>query len=248
MYYIDIESIPAFRTFDDADERTKELFTKKMRAEIEADGGQRDPYEIAKELYPEKAGLFAEFNRIVCVSIGAVVNYNQLPESEKTKINLSDFNPAQNLNSIECIYVKSIIGDEKTILENVSLALEKSYDNLCAHFGKGFDFPVLCRKYVIHQIPMPRVLNIQGLKPWEVPLHDTQELWKFGDMRHSCSLDLLAHCFGLPSPKDKMDGSEVGHYFYNVSDGILKIAEYCEKDVRTLINVHRIMNYKAPIV
>jgi 3'-5' exonuclease len=224
MYYIDIETVPAFKTFEDADERTQQLFTKKMRAEIEADGGQRDPYEIAAELYPQKAGLFAEFNKIVCVSLGTVLSTG--PES---------------------IYIKSIIGDEKTILENVSLALGKSYDNLCAHFGKGFDFPVLCRKYVIHQIPMPRVLNIQGLKPWEVPLHDTQELWRFGDMRHSCSLDLLAHNFGLPSPKDQMDGSEVGHYFYNVPDGILKIAEYCEKDVRTLINVHRVMNYKTPI-
>jgi len=233
MLYIDIETVSAFKTFDDADERTQELFTKKMRAEVEADGGQRDPYDIAAELYPQKAGLFAEFNRIVCVSIGVVMpNKAQL----------------DGCISPESIYIRSIIGDEKTILENVSFALEKNYDNLCAHFGKGFDFPILCRKYVIHQIPMPRVLNISGMKPWEVPLHDTQDMWKFGDLRHSCSLDLLAHNFGLPSPKDQMDGSEVGHYFYNVPDGILKISEYCEKDVRTLINVHRIMNYKPPIL
>ena len=233
MLYIDIETVSAFKTFEDADERTQELFTKKMRAEVEADGGQRDPYDIAAELYPQKAGLFAEFNRIVCVSIGTVMP-----------------NKAQLDGSIspESIYIRSIIGDEKTILENVSFALEKNYDNLCAHFGKGFDFPILCRKYIIHQIPMPRVLNISGMKPWEVPLHDTQDMWKFGDLRHSCSLDLLAHNFGLPSPKDQMDGSEVGHYFYNVPDGILKISEYCEKDVRTLINVHRIMNYKPPIL
>jgi len=241
MLYIDIETVSAFKSFDDADERTKELFKKKMRMEL-LEWSTRDlgiafpgvPEDVKlRHLYSEKAGLFAEFNRIVCVSIGTVMP-----------------NKAQLDGSIspESIYIRSIIGDEKTILENVSFALEKNYDNLCAHFGKGFDFPILCRKYIIHQIPMPRVLNISGMKPWEVPLHDTQDMWKFGDLRHSCSLDLLAHNFGLPSPKDQMDGSEVGHYFYNVPDGILKISEYCEKDVRTLINVHRIMNYKPPIL
>lgn len=225
MYYIDIETVPAFKTFENADERTQELFTKKMRAEVEADGGQRDPYDIAAELYPQKAGLFAEFNKIVCISLGTVLSTGG-PES---------------------IYIKSFAAeDERDSLIALADALKTGYQ-MCAHFGKGFDYPVLCRKYVIHRIPMPQLLNISGLKPWEVPLHDTQDMWKFGDMRHSCSLDLLAHCFGLPSPKSEMDGSEVGHYYYNEPDGLKKIVEYCERDVRTLINVHRVMNYKAPI-
>lgn len=231
MLYIDIETTPAFKSFDDADERTQQLFTKKMRMEIASWDYELPPDERLErlaDLYKEKAGLFAEFNKIVCVSIGTILE--------------------EKATSKESIYIKSLVGDERDILESLSSILAKSYENLCAHFGKGFDYPVLCRKYVMHQIPMPRVLNISGLKPWEVPLHDTQEMWKYGDMRHSCSLDLLAHCFGLPSPKDQMDGSEVGHYFYNVPDGILKIAEYCEKDVRTLINVHRVMEYKEPIL
>jgi hypothetical protein len=233
MNYIDIETVPAFKTFEEADERTQELFTKKMRSEVEADGGQRDPYEIAKELYPQKAGLFAEFNKIVCISLGTVI-------AKKAQLDGSI--------SPESIYIKSFYGhEEKVILTDLSTALEREYSNLCAHFGKGFDYPVLCRKYVIHQIPMPRVLNISGLKPWEVPLHDTQEMWKFGDLRHSCSLDLLAHLFGLPSPKEEMDGSEVGHYYYNEPDGLEKIKDYCERDVKTLINVHRRINYQ-PII
>lgn len=233
MLYIDIETVPAFKTFDDADERTQELFTKKMRVEIEADGGQRDPYEIAKELYPERAGLFAEFNKIVCISLGTVVDKKALLDGSIAP---------------ESIYIKSFASDnEKDNLIALAGALKTGYQ-MCAHFGKGFDYPVLCRKYIIHQIPMPQLLNISGLKPWEVPLHDTQDMWKFGDLRHSCSLDLLAHCFGLPSPKDEMDGSEVGHYYYNVPDGLKKIVEYCEKDVSTLINVHRVMNYKNIIL
>ncbi len=229
MFYIDIETVPAFKSFDDADERTQELFKKKMRVDmIEWESEQsfmspdiRTP-EIVKlrHLYSERAGLFAEFNKIVCISLGTVLQGN--PES---------------------IYIKSFAGDnEVDILTALSAALKNSYQ-MCAHFGKGFDYPVLCRKYVIHQIPIPQILNISGLKPWEVPLHDTQDMWKFGDMRHTASLDLLAHCFGLPSPKEEMDGSEVGHYYYNVPDGLKKIVEYCERDVKTLINVHRKMNY-----
>jgi len=225
MNYIDIETVPAFKTFEEADDRTQKLFIKKLRMEIEpeVEAGGTNENEVAYYLWPEKASLFAEFNKIVCVSLGTVI-------------------------SEDSFYIKSFYGhDEKVILTDLASALNKSYENLCAHFGKGFDYPVLCRKYVIHQIPIPRVLNISGLKPWEVPLHDTQEMWKFGDLRHSCSLDLLAHCFGLPSPKEEMDGSEVGHYYYNEPDGLEKIKDYCERDVKTLINVHRRMNYQ-PII
>ena len=228
MFYIDIETVPAFKTFEDADERTQELFKKKMRMELQTivDGKVSDVDEAAYYLYPEKAGLFAEFNKIVCVSLGTIISHDNRPEK-----------------NTESIYIKSFAAEnEKDSLIALAAALKNGYQ-MCAHFGKGFDYPVLCRKYVIYQIPMPGILNISGLKPWEVPLHDTQDMWKFGDMRHTASLDLLAHCFGLPSPKSEMDGSEVGHYYYNVTDGLKKIVEYCERDVKTLINVHRKMNY-----
>ncbi len=236
MYYIDIETVPAFKTYELADERTRYLFEKKMRMELEGkEFTNRDEInETLHYLYNEKAGLFAEFNKIVCVSLGYV-----LPKKAQLDGKISP----------ESIYIKSFTGEEKVILNDLASALSKNYDNLCAHFGKGFDYPVLARKYVIHQIEMPRVLNISGLKPWEIPLHDTQEMWKFGDLRHSCSLDLLAHCFGLPSPKEEMDGSEVRDYYYNKPlDGLASIVKYCEADVRTLINVHRVMNYLTPII
>jgi len=230
MNYIDIETVPAFKTFDNADDRTKELFKKKMRMEIEpeVEAGGTNENEVAYYLWPDKAGLFAEFNKIVCVSLGTIVRQDNRPEKD-----------------IDSIYIKSFAGDnEADILKSLAVALKNGYQ-MCAHFGKGFDYPVLCRKYVIYQIPMPQILNISGLKPWEVPLHDTQDMWKFGDMRHTASLDLLAHCFGLPSPKEEMDGSEVGNYYYNEPDRLKKIVEYCERDVKTLINVHRVMNYQT---
>ena len=231
MYYLDIETVSAFKDFESADERTRELFKTKFFREIAEECRQSGAPEDteAAYLYKDKAAVLAEFNRIVCVSLGTVLN-----EPSET--------PAQPE-----IYIKSFAGaNEKEILEQLAIALKKAY-SLCAHFGKGFDYPVLCRKYVMHQLPLPSVLNIAGLRPWEIPLHDTQEAWKFGDMRHSVSLDLLAHIFGLPSPKSEMHGSEVSHYYYNVPDGINNIAKYCESDVRTLINVHRKMNYLPPL-
>lgn len=230
MYYIDIETVPAFKNFYEADDRTKKLFKTKFFREIkESDKGGASEDEIASNLYAEKAGVLAEFNKIVCVSLGVI-----LPKYAELNGTITP----------ERIYIKSFASeDEKDILVALADVLNKNYEQLCAHFGKGFDYPVLARKYVIHQIPLPQVLNISGMKPWEVPLHDTQDMWKFGDMRHSVSLDLLSHIFGLPSPKEEMHGSEVSHYYYNVPDGLAKIVKYCEADVRTLINVHRVMNY-----
>lgn len=108
---------------------------------------------------------------------------------------------------------------------------------LCAHNGKEFDFPFLCRRFLINNLPLPKTLQIQGKKPWEVPHLDTMELWKFGDVKNFTSLNLLAHVFGIPSPKDDMDGSQVGKTFYE-DNNLKRIEEYCKKDVITLARVY----------
>jgi 3'-5' exonuclease len=230
MYFIDIETTPAFRSLSLAEARTQQLFKKKFFREI-AERVEKlaseTPYtprgleilrsEVEQQMYLDKAGLLAEFNRIVCVSVGAwIVKSPTVPESY--------------------LYIKSYTGEERDILSTLSESVFSKADTLCAHFGKGFDFPVLARKYLINRLPVPRLLDTKGMKPWEIPLVDTQELWKFGDLRHSCSLDLLAHLFGIPSPKQNMDGSQVAEYFY--AGRIKEIAEYCEADVRTLASVY----------
>lgn len=230
MYFIDIETTPAFRSLSLADDRTQHLFKKKFFREI-AERVEKlaseTPYtprgleilrsEVEQQMYLDKAGLLAEFNKIVCVSVGAwIVKSPSVPESY--------------------LYIRSYTGEERDILSTLSESVFTKADTLCAHFGKGFDYPVLARKYLINRLPVPRLLNTKGLKPWEIPLVDTQELWKFGDLRHSCSLDLLAHLFGIPSPKENMDGSQVAEYFY--SGRIDEIVKYCEADVRTLAAVY----------
>ena len=104
---------------------------------------------------------------------------------------------------------------------------------LCAHNGKEFDFPYIARRMLIHGITLPEKLNLFGKKPWEIPHLDTMELWKFGDFKHFTSLKLLAKIFGIPSPKDDIDGSQVRDVYYNEAD-LERIIQYCEKDTITV--------------
>ena len=107
---------------------------------------------------------------------------------------------------------------------------------LCAHNGKEFDFPYLCRRLIINGIPIPAILNTSGKKPWEVCHLDTLELWKFGDFKSFTSLNLLAHTLGIPTPKDDIDGSKVWSVYWNDKD-LKRIVNYCQKDVITVAQI-----------
>ena len=104
---------------------------------------------------------------------------------------------------------------------------------LCAHNGKEFDFPFMGRRMLINGIKLPRALNIAGKKPWEVNHLDTLELWKFGDYKHYTKLNLLAHVFNIPTPKDDIDGSMVYKVYYEEKN-LERIVTYCQKDVVTI--------------
>lgn len=235
MTYLDIETVSKFPDFDSADERTKELWEQKMQhtPEMKEATGGSDGAEL-RLLYQEKAALFAEFNKVVCVSFGWVVGEYKIDF-------VKDKNESTLVPSIPTIEFKSFYQiDEYALLRAVGEFLKDQYQ-LCAHFGKGFDYPILSRKFVMHGIPLPSCLDNAGKKPWEIALIDTAEMWKFGDMRHTCSLDLLAFSLGLPSPKKVMHGADVSRVYHTEGiEGLKKIVEYCEQgDVRTLINVHR---------
>jgi len=177
-------------------------------------------WQYNKDISPEaqyaKAGIYSEFSRVLCIGFGY---YRQ-----------------------KKYYINTFAGDNETqILAQFSELLKQSFntDNhvLCAHNGKEFDFPFLCRRYLINSLPLPRVLQLQGKKPWEIKHIDTMELWKFGDIKNFTSLNLLAHVFGIPSPKDDMDGSMVGKTYYEDKD-LPRIVNYCKKDVITLTRVY----------
>ncbi|MEC3964075.1 3'-5' exonuclease [Flagellimonas halotolerans] len=210
ILFLDIETVPQQQHFTDLDETAQLLWEQKTQY-------QRKDEFTAEEFY-DRAGIWAEFGKIVCISVGY-------------------FNSKGDLRTFR---VTSFYGEEIQILKQFKQLLKDHFSQvkhlLCAHNGKEFDFPYIARRMVINGINLPYKLDLFGKKPWEVPHLDTMELWKFGDYKHYTSLKLLAHVLGIPSPKDDMDGSMVKDVFYKEND-IDRIIRYCELDVVTTAQV-----------
>lgn len=208
ILFIDIETVPQHPEYSRVPERMKRLWDKKCENFKE----DKMPYE-----FYERAGIYSEFGKIVCICCGY-------------------FNDQQ-------IFVEEEFygHDEKAILLSFkNLISNKFYLNnkvLCAHNGKEFDFPYISRRMLIHNIQLPSMLEIAGKKPWEVKHLDTMELWKFGDYKSYTSLDLLAAVFNITTPKDDIDGSKVGETYWK-NDDLQRIVIYCKKDVRTLCEIY----------
>lgn len=204
ILFFDIETVPETENFNELDAEMKELWEQKTSYQ------RRD--EFTPEDFYERAGIWAEFGKIVCISVGYFVN----------KGDIRNFR------------VTSFFGDEKKILKDFSSLLDTHFSQaqhvLCGHNAKEFDIPFIARRMIINGIAIPNKLNLFGKKPWEIPHLDTLELWKFGDYKHFTSLKLLTKILGIPSPKGDIDGSHVAHVFY-VEKDIDRIIIYCEKDV-----------------
>jgi hypothetical protein len=204
ILFLDIETVPQEENWTKLSKETQELFEKKTQY-------QRKDEFTAEEFYG-RAGIWAEFGKIICISVGYFVD---VEESKQLRIT-------------------SFFGDnEHKLLVDFKALLDKHFSKqanvLCAHNGKEFDFPFIARRMIIHQIELPKKLNLFGKKPWEVPHLDTLELWKFGDYKHYTSLKLLTSILGIPSPKDDIDGSEVADVYYKEKN-LQRIVAYCEKD------------------
>jgi len=204
ILFLDIETVPEEKDFSNLSKEVQELFALKTHY-------QRKEDVTAEEFY-ERAGIWAEFGKIICISVGYFTNFK-----------------SENRN----FRVTSFFGDEEQLLKSFKSLLENHFNKpqhlLCAHNGKEFDFPFIARRMIIHQIALPEKLNLFGKKPWEIPHIDTMELWKFGDYKHFTSLKLLTSILGIPSPKDDISGSEVATVYYN-ENNIKRIVTYCEKD------------------
>ncbi|NVJ89824.1 MAG: 3'-5' exonuclease [Flavobacteriaceae bacterium] len=204
ILFLDIETVPQKEHWENLSSKEKELFSQKTQYQ------RKD--EITAEDFYERAGIWAEFGKIICISVGF---FTGLEENKMFR-------------------VKSFFGyDEHKILSEFKELLESHFSKnqhvLCAHNGKEFDFPFIARRMIIHQIVLPKKLNLFGKKPWEVPHLDTLELWKFGDYKHYTSLKLLTYVLGIPSPKVDIEGSEVAQVYYKEKD-LKRIVKYCERD------------------
>ena len=204
ILFLDIETVPEEAEFSLLDDDKKELFGLKTQYQRKED--------FTPEEFYDRAGIWAEFGKIVCISVGYFTFKGD----------------------IRHFRVTSFYGEEKKILQDFSTLLNTHFNQpqhiMCGHNAKEFDFPFIARRMIINQVQIPNKLNLFGKKPWEVPHLDTLEMWKFGDFKHYTSLKLLTKVLNIPSPKDDISGSEVGHVYY-VDKNIDRIIIYCEKDV-----------------
>lgn len=226
VLFLDIETVSGKKSYYDLDETFQYLWRIKCK-QILRKQDEEVTEEEAAEWYPQRAAIFAEFGKIICISVGIVVR-----DADKR---LS-------------VRLKSFADDNEANLLSRFTDLVNQYYNdvnrhsLCGHNIKEFDMPYICRRMVVHQLPFPNMLNLSGKKPWETKhLLDTLELWKFGDYKHYTSLNLLAAVLGFPTPKDDIDGSDVGRIYWEENQ-LQRIATYCEKDV--LATIQLFLRYK----
>ncbi len=227
VLFLDIETVSQKASFEELDENFQKLWKLKSRSIL-----KRYDEEITDEeataTYKERAAIYAEFGKIICISVGFAVKGKEKGEWG--------------------VRLKSYYSDnEQELLEEFAQLVEQYYNDssktfFCGHNIKEFDMPYICRRMVINGMVLPKSLELRGKKPWETKhLLDTMELWKFGDYKNYTSLSLLAAVFGFPSPKDDIDGSQVGRVYWEEGD-LKRIAVYCEKDV--LAVMHLLMKYK----
>ena len=206
---LDIETVPQYPSFTDLPENWQYLWSKKAATLRNLES------QSESDVYP-RAGIYAEFGKIICISCGF---FSSAGRSYQFR-------------------VKSFYGDDEAkILSEFNHMLLRHFsdpaNSLCAHNGKDFDYPYIARRCLLNGLEIPDLLNTAGKKPWEIKLLDTMELWKFGDYKNFTSLELLAASFGIPTPKDDIDGSMVWTVYWNDKD-IERIKKYCEKDVITV--------------
>ena len=218
ILFLDIETVPCSPSFEDLNITFQNLWTEKT-------AWQRKEEYTPAEFYKLKAGVMAEFAKIICISVGYLF-------------------VEKNENHFR---IKSFYGDnEKQIIadfnELLNTQFNKKQHKLCAHNGKEFDFPFISRRALINGLKLPQLLDIAGKKPWEVNHLDTMELWRFGDYKNYTSIKLLAAIFDIPTPKDDIDRSQVADVYW-INKDLERIKKYCQKNTLTVAQL--LLKYKG---
>lgn len=224
ILFLDIETASQYPSYSNMPSEWQGLWDHRSNALL------RNKEEETSESIYAKASLYAEFGKVICISCGVI----------------------QGSGTNRKIVIKSFVDeDEKTLLNDFSNMVQKwSFGEarwLCAHNGKDFDFPFLCRRMTVHRVPIPAVLNCTGKKPWETSFLDTMELWKFGEYKCLTSLNLMANTLGIQTPKDDIDGSKVGGVYW-IEKNIARIVAYCQKDVVTVAQIFLHLQNEPPIL
>lgn len=217
LLFLDIETVPMVPSYEQLPNEMKALWDRKA--------SHFKATESSEELFT-RAGIYAEFGKIICISVAFLV---------------------QDINKVFHLRMKSFYGDDERQLltgfaNMLTKAGKKGNNRLCAHNGKEFDIPYIARRMLINRLTLPQTLDFAGKKPWEVPHIDTMELWRFGDYKHFTPLNLLTHIFNIPSPKEDIDGSDVWRVYWQDKD-LPRIVDYCQRDVVAVVQL--MLRYKG---
>lgn len=213
ILFLDIETVPLKADIAELTPELAYLWEDKFNTLRKRMPEKYSEETTAAQAFANSAGIYSEFGKIICISVGYV--YFRGNEMH--------------------FKTKSYAGhDEKKLLIDFVAMLNKfcttSEQSLCGHNIKEFDIPYICRRMLINGINLPPILNISGKKPWEINFFDTFELWRFGDYKNYTPLKLLTAVFGIPTPKDDIDGSRVAEVYYS-ENNVERISRYCQKDV-----------------
>lgn len=223
VLFVAIQTVPETQDLQELPARMQAAWHQKA-------GWLLDPEEDKgpEDLYREQAGLYAEFGRIISISVGY---FHEPEDSEDPELRVKSISSAK---------------DERTLLQEFKDLLTERFDpkrlRLCAHNGKEFDFPFLCRRMLLHCVPIPEALNFAGKKPWEVPHLDTMEMWMFGNRKYFVPLEQLAALFNIPVQDEQLAGSEVYNAFYEEGD-LNKIIRRGQQDV--IVTAQLYMRYRC---
>lgn len=212
ILFIDIETVPQTASYADLTDEMQHCWDEKF-AQLSARQPEKFTEKTSAQSFEQNAGIYSEFGRIVCISAGFIFENNG-----KTSFRVTSF---------AGIDEHKLLTDFKNLLQKFC---KTSAHTICGHNIKEFDVPYLCRRMIINKVYLPKILQIAGKKPWEIPFLDTFDMWKFGDMKNYTALKLLTTVLGIPTPKDDIDGSMVAEVFYKEND-LERIATYCQKDV-----------------
>ena len=232
ILFLDIETVPAARSYAALTPEQQKLWQEKARTKYRTEDAAQ------AELQYNNAGLYAEFGKIICVSVGLFQN-----RPEGLRFYVKSF---ASPDEFHLLAEFAEFADDLATRADEPATGRRRVHLLAAHNGKEFDFPYLCRRMLVHGVHLPTQLQIQGKKPWEVLHLDTLELWKFGDQKAYTSLRLLVEVFGLPSPKEDIEGSDVRRVYYEEND-LDRIRRYCQRDVVTVARLIQKMRYEAPV-
>jgi hypothetical protein len=141
ILFLDIETVPVKEHFKDLDAVFQKLWGEKTI-------WQRKEEFTPSEYYKKKAGIVAEFAKIICISVGYLFTYKRENHFR----------------------IKSFYGDEEgKILSDFNTLLNSEFNRqhqqLCAHNGKIFSFPFIARRTLINGLKLPKLLDVAGKKP-----------------------------------------------------------------------------------